>query len=83
MSDASLRAQIYSDKAKREKYKRVRSSIQSHGLDSDIDVSRYEYYVELCEKAITKINRENHFYSNRLFLFFITLPVESTIYLLT
>lgn len=37
MSDASLRAQIDSDKAKRLKYKRVRSSIQSHGLDSDID----------------------------------------------
>ncbi|WP_304948327.1 hypothetical protein [Streptococcus sinensis] len=66
MSDASLRAQIYSDKAKREKYKRVRSSIQSHGLDSDIDVSRYEYYVELCEKAITKIdgNEGYHYLSN-------------------
>lgn len=37
MTDASLRAQIDSDKAKREKYKRVHSSIQSLRLDSDID----------------------------------------------
>ena len=33
MSDAALREQIDSDKAKKEKYQRVRNSIQSHGLD--------------------------------------------------
>ncbi|WP_311155065.1 hypothetical protein [uncultured Streptococcus sp.] len=37
MNDASLRAQIDSDKAKREKYKRVLMSIQLLRLDSDID----------------------------------------------
>jgi len=34
MSDASLKAQIDSDKAKQDKYKRVRDSIQNHGLDT-------------------------------------------------
>lgn len=66
MSDASLRAQIDSDKAKREKYKRVRNSIQSHGLDSDIDVSHHQYYIELCDKALAKINGNEgyHYLSN-------------------
>ena len=66
MSDASLRAQIDSDKAQKEKYKRVRNSIQSHGLDSDVDLSRFEGYVELCDKTITKIdsNEGYHYLSN-------------------
>ena len=66
MSDASLIAQIDSDKAKRDKYKRVRNSIQNHGLDTDIDLSVYQYYIELCEKAISKIdgNEGYHYLSN-------------------
>ena len=66
MSDASLIAQIDSDKAKRDKYKRVRNSIQNHGLDTDIDLSIYQYYIELSEKAISKIdgNEGYHYLSN-------------------
>ena len=56
MSDASLKAQIDSDKAKQDKYKRVRDSIQNHGLDTDIDLSVYQYYIELSEKAISNID---------------------------
>ena len=67
MSDASLRAQIDSDKAQKEKYKRVRNSIQSHGLDSDVDLSRFEGYVELCDKTITKIDsNEGYHYLSTL-----------------
>lgn len=66
MSDESLRAQIDSDKAKKAKYQRVRNSIQSHGLDSDVDLSRFESYVELCDKAINKIdgNEGYHYLSS-------------------
>ena len=66
MSDAALREQIDSDKAKKEKYQRVRNSIQSHGLDSDVDLSRFEYYVELCDNAISKIdgNEGYHYLSS-------------------
>ena len=67
MSDASLRAQIDSDKAQKEKYKRVRNSIQSHGLDSDVDLTRFESYVELCDKTITKIDsNEGYHYLSTL-----------------
>lgn len=66
MSDAALREQIDSDKATKEKYQRVRNSIQSHGLDSDVDLSRFEYYVELCDNAISKIdgNEGYHYLSS-------------------
>ena len=62
MSDESLRAQIDSDKAKKAKYQRVRNSIQSHGLDSDVDLSRFE----ICDKAINKIdgNEGYHYLSS-------------------
>ena len=53
MSDASLRAQIDSDKAKREKYKRVRSSIQSHGLNSD--GKGQEVYGPYYEEAVINV----------------------------
>ena len=67
MSDASLRAQIDSDNAQKEKYKRVRNSIQSHGLDSDVDLTRFESYVELCDKTITKIDsNEGYHYLSTL-----------------
>ena len=52
MSDATLKAQIDSDKAKREKYKRVKNSIRSHGLHVDIKLSHHEKYVDLCDKTI-------------------------------
>ena len=66
MSDEGLRAQIDSDKAKKEKYQRVRNSIQSHRLNLDVDLSRFEYYVELCDNAISKIdgNEGYHYLSS-------------------
>ena len=66
MSDATLKAQIDSDKAKREKYKRVKNSIRSHGLHVDIKLSHHEKYVDLCDKTITKIDTHEgyHYLSN-------------------
>ena len=66
MSDASLRAQIDSDKAQKRKVQESTKFIQSHGLDSDVDLSRFEGYVELCDKTITKIdsNEGYHYLSN-------------------
>lgn len=66
LSDATLKAQIDSDKAKREKYKRVRNSIRSHGLHADINLSHHEKYVDLCDKTITKIDSHEgyHYLSN-------------------
>ena len=56
MSDASLKAQIDSDIAKRKKYIRVKNAISNHGLDKDISLKHFTKYIDECKDAIKKID---------------------------
>lgn len=56
MSDASLKAQIDSDRAERKKYIRVKNAISNHGLDQDISLKHFTKYIDECKDAIKKID---------------------------
>ena len=59
MSDASLKASINANKAKRDKYKRVRSSISSNQLSTQQDLSTINDFIDECQDAIDKIDDED------------------------
>ena len=56
MSDASLKAQIDSDRAERKKYIKVKNAISNHGLDQDISLKHFTKYIDECKDAIKKID---------------------------
>lgn len=56
MSDASLKAQIDSDRAERKKYIKVKNAISNHGLDQDISLKHFTQYIDECKDAIKKID---------------------------
>ena len=65
-SDAALKSRIDANKAKKEKYERVKNSIASHGFSETIDLSHYKDYIKHCKEAIDKIdgNEGYHYLSN-------------------
>lgn len=56
MSDASLKASINANKAKRDKYRRVRSSISSNQLSTQQNLSTIEDFIDECQDVVDKID---------------------------
>lgn len=56
MSDASLKASINANKAKRDKYRRVRNSISSNQLSTQQNLSTIEDFIDECQDVVDKID---------------------------
>ncbi|MGT2959940.1 hypothetical protein [Streptococcus caballi] len=54
--DAQLKARITRNKAKRDKYKRVKNSISNHSLNFQRSVSGVDSLIETCKDALDKLN---------------------------
>lgn len=61
--DAQLKARITKNKAKKEKYERVKNSISSHSLYYKRSVSGVDSLIENCQNALDKLDGEDGYLS--------------------